>query len=259
MCGIICGIILHIDPNSLVDVSIMPYFTVVVHDVAAPLLHSIQYMLHTLQPFVGNTINAAVVPCWHGNSTHHVTAMLVHLVNAYCGDVLLHGFTHLSVQTYHPLTWLTECANEFSGLDHVTAADRLGQGQQWMYEWFGKPARGFVPPAWQFGSLTPPILRAYGFHYWMGYTCLEFRERTRYPLATWSWDAGRIAVLGLVGDLVGHVHYRLSQRRLPCIVFHPNDVVRGYFARGLQLIERLLLAGYQPILVRDIEKIRGTT
>ncbi|MEM8530320.1 MAG: DUF2334 domain-containing protein [Chloroflexota bacterium] len=215
-------------------------------------------MFEALQQLVGNLITAAVVPSWHGHSgTNKVTSVLVQLIKAYCADVFLHGFTHLSEQRYHPLSWLTERANEFSRLDCNTATDRLAQGQQWMDTWFGRPARGFVPPAWQFGPLTPDILQAHGFHHWMAYTRLVVAQ-TQYPLATWSWDAGRVAALGLVGEAVGNIQYRFEQQRLPCVVFHPNDVARGYFVRGLRLIERFLQRGYQPLLVRDVARTRRT-
>ena len=236
----------------------MSYFTVVIHDVAIPFLNLVEGMFDVLQRLVGDKITVAVVPCWHGHlGKNNVTSMLVQLVETYCRDVFLHGFTHLSEQRYHPLSWLTGRANEFSGLDYIMAADRLVRGQQWMDTWFGGPARGFVPPAWQFGPLTPHILQAHGFHYWMGYSRLMVAQ-TWYPLATWSWDAGRIAALGLVGEVVGNVQYHLTQHRLPCIVLHPNDVARGYFVRGVRLIERFLQLGYQPMLVRDIAKIGST-
>ncbi len=229
-------------------------FIVVIHDVADPFTSSVMTILKSLAPLVQRTVAVAVVPCWHGRTSLRYESAFHTYLREQCGEILLHGYTHQCRYLAHPLAMLTGNANEFSGLSRIDAYMRLKMGKMMLARWFDPPIHGFVPPAWQYGRLDRDLLGASGLSYGLRFFHLEPVYGPHLPLATWSWDTGRIAALGLLGELVGQVGQILHPDRLPCIVLHPADIQRGFLTRGLRLVQNLLNAGYCPVLPGDVRK-----
>lgn len=221
-------------------------FLVVVHDVTTEFFAPVAQMLHALRPLVGRAVAAAVVPHWHGQPG--INAELAALVREHCGEVLLHGCTHQTACWWHPLAVLTGQANEFSRLALPAALARLQIGRALLRRWFAAPVAGFVPPAWQSGPLNLPALARCGLHYGLYFSCCAATSGARWPLATWSWDTGRLAWPGLVGEWLGTARALLLPRAVPCVVLHPADVARGYLERALERVRMLLAAGRRPLL-----------
>lgn len=221
-------------------------FLVVVHDVTTGFRSPVTHMLQALDPLVGTNVAAAVVPRWHGQSG--VDANLSALIETRCGEVLLHGCTHRTACWWHPLALLTNRANEFSRLPLPIALIRIRVGRALLQRWFDAPITGFVPPAWQMGPLTPAALAQCGLHYGLCWSSRVMGTGQRQPLATWSWDAGRVAVAGLLGEWAGAARVWLTRSAIPCVVLHPADVARGYLARALALVRWLLASGRKPVL-----------
>jgi predicted deacetylase len=222
-------------------------FHILLHDVTPQLQAPIAAIVEQLRPLVGNQMMAAVVPCWHGERLKRSAHAFIKFVRANFSEALLHGYTH---QTGNggPVGWLTGNANEFTGLCADDALGRLGCGQTVFLEIFGQPARGFVAPAWQRGSITDQVLAGAGIRYNVGLTGVETVDGHRIPLSTWSWDAGRIAALGYVGEAIGSVMAAARPGAAPCVVFHPSDVERGFLPRGIRLVKKLLAEGRKPIV-----------
>ena len=226
-------------------------FHVSIHDVTPSWQQTITVILDHLEPLLDGVVSGAVVPKWHGEPLTDASDNFVGLVKERFGQVLLHGYTHQRPEGWGPLTWLTDRADELAGLPAAAAIERLQQGQAIMQQVFDAPCRGLVAPAWQMGHLTPNMLKSAGISYAVGLTRLVNGAGGAVPLATWSWDAGRLAALGYITEWLGRLTFAIHRHALPCLVFHPADVERGFLHRGLRLIRTLLDAGYQPILLSD--------
>jgi predicted deacetylase len=225
---------------------------VLVHDVAPQRAASIAVLLDALRPLVGRALAGAVVPRWGGMPLPAGAAVWDRLAQDAFGELLLHGLTHTRLGGCSPVALLTGGANELSGLTPAQAVDRLRQGQADMAARFGATARGFVAPAWQPGPVTPRLLPFCGLVYSVGLRSLRVPGLPILPLAVWSWDCGRVAALGLLGEALGRARQAARGDAVPCVVLHPADVQRGFLPRALRTIERLLGAGRRPVLPGDI-------
>jgi len=190
---------------------------------------------------------AAVVPCWHGERLSGSARGFVEWVKVEFGEVLLHGYTHHRADHGGAIGLLTGNANEFTRMGTCEAIKRLRCGQAILAEVFGQPANGFVPPAWQRGPITSSVLVVSGFRYSVGFTGVESVEGERIPLCTWSWDAGVFGPLGVAGEAVGSVLTAVHPEAVPCVVFHPLDVERGFLPRGMALVKKFLAEGRRPV------------
>ncbi len=223
-------------------------FHVVVHDVAPPFLGEISTILGAIRPLVGRRASAAVVPRWHGQPLEgEAQGALKRLVDDGFDEVLLHGWEHRQRRPSGIVSALTLMSNEFGGLPFTSALARVMDGCERLAELFGAWPTGFVPPAWDRGPATSRLLSACGLDVYVGMTALERAGAPSVPLSTWSWDSGAIAQLGYLGDLAGRVMFALRPRSVPCVVFHPADVARGFVGRGVRLIEALLADGRRPL------------
>jgi hypothetical protein len=83
---------------------------------------------------------------------------------------------------------------------------------------------------------------------------LEFVGHGTIPLATWSWDCGRIGWLGHVAETYGSLRFRWQPQVLPTIAIHPADVSRGFLPRAVLICQRLLNEGRRPVLAVDLEQ-----
>ena len=199
-------------------------FLVVVHDVAPRFLGQISSILDEIRPQVGNQVVAGVVPRWHGERPRD--GAFAREVRARFGEIALHGLTHKQRRPSGVVSALTGMSNEFGGLDFTGALARVVEGYDTIAEMFGEAPRGFIPPAWDRGPASMRLLRACGLSYCAGMTALEGAGGERTPLSTWSWDSGRLAELGHLGHLMGHVMFAVRPRShkvsIP-VSCHPNQ------------------------------------
>lgn len=228
-------------------------FLVIVHDVAPPFIGTLCHIVMQLRALVGSAVAGAVVPCWHGAPIAEDTLTVDHARTSY-GELLLHGYTHHASSAHGPIGLLTGGANEFSALPPDAATSRVRQGQAALVRCFGRPAGGFVPPAWQAGSLTSARLAESGIAYQLGLRELRTATGGRQPLAVWSWDCGRVAALGLAGECVGALQRAIWRGATPCVVLHPADMARGFVGRALDLVQRLLAEGLRPVLPCELAR-----
>jgi hypothetical protein len=217
------------------------------HDVAPASSRQVARILEALRPRIGTAISAAVIPAAFSQGRG---ARLAALVRNGCQEIALHGFSHEGTRAGHPLAWLTGNATEFLGLSAGEILARLQRGQDILGQAFGGPASVLVPPAWCCGALTPAVARRGGCHTVVGLTRL-MTSRTDRPLAVHSWDCGRFAVAGYAGELLGRVRCFL-RAAIPCVVFHPRDLDRKLFARGLAVVDRLLREGCRPATFAEL-------
>jgi hypothetical protein len=96
------------------------------------------------------------------------------------------------------------------------------------------------------------VLVVSGFRYSVGFTGVESTDGERFPLSTWSWDAGVVAPLGVTGEAVGNVLAAVRPEAVPCVVFHPLDVERGFLPRGMALVKKFLAEGRKPVTFENL-------
>jgi len=226
-------------------------FLVIVHDVAPPFAAAIHTILSQLQPLLHGQISAAVVPCWHGCSLAQADTAFQQQLTQF-GEHLLHGHYHHQPSHTGWVSRLTNQANEFTGLSAHEAEQRLHWGQQVLQEAMGLEVAGFVPPAWQWGGVTPALMSRCDLRFGVGFHAIYGVAGGCWHLSTWSWDTGRIASLGYVAHGLGLLQWALRPRAIPCLVFHPADDERGFLPLGVRLVRFFLNRGYRPIMFRDV-------
>jgi predicted deacetylase len=226
-------------------------FVVVVHDVCPSHSHEVQELLAALEPLVGRTISAAVVPNWHGALFNAELGFAKWLARQF-GEILLHGWTHQREAGRGIVSYCTNGSDEFAGLGHDETSARLGLGQIQLTNLFGHPCAGFVPPAWQRGSIDRQTLVRHGLQFLFGYMSIDFVDGRRIPVSTVTWDVGRFRRLGYVAASLGYALGTVRRRSLRCLAVHPVDASRGYLPRIIRAVESWLRSGRIPILPSEL-------
>jgi hypothetical protein len=201
-------------------------------------------MIRDLAPLVGRRISFGVVPDWRGRWPLAGHPAYCELVQEASEELLLHGWVHRRLRGRGPVSWLAEGSDEMSGLNAEETRGTLERAQHAFTAAFGKPARGFLAPAWQLGQVRPANAVAQGPEFVMGFFSIRSSAR-RVPLATWSWDCGRWAGLGHLGHGLGWL-LQLLGRGIPVLAIHPRDLHRGFWPGILRVIGDLLNRGYHP-------------
>ena len=220
-------------------------FLVCIHDATPAFARETRVMIQDLAPFVGRRLSLGVVPNWCRQ--WHLTAHpeYCRLVRDGSEELLLHGYFHRRQRGWGPTTWLVEGSDEMNGLGVDETRRTIERGQQVFYDVFGKPARGFVAPAWQAGHVRPARATALGLEYVLGFFTLESAAGRRIRLTTWTWDCGRWGWLGHVGHGLGGLMQSLGHG-VPTLAIHPRDLDRGFWPRILRLTQELVETGFEP-------------
>ena len=226
-------------------------FYVVIHDVAPRFAAEIQLILTALSPLVGTHLAAAVVPAWHGDDARTKPEFWSLVENSF-DEVLLHGYRHCNDKRSTWLSCLTDRADEFSRLNDAECEQRVAAGASWASEMFGERRIGFLPPAWQRGRLTSELLARHGLRIIVGQHAMTSRDGQQVPLATWSWDCGRIGWLGPVAEWYGSARKWWWPHALPVVAIHPADVQRGYLPRSVAICRQLLAEGRRPVIAQQL-------
>lgn len=223
----------------------MRRFHVCIHDATPAYARETRVMLRDLAPLLGRRLSIGVVPDWHGAWPLAAHPGYCRLVHEGAEELLLHGYFHQRQRGHGPISVLTEHSDEMNGLTAEETCRTLERGQRVFTEVFGKPARGFVAPAWQAGHVRMGNGTAHQLEHVLGYFSLESRAGRRVPLATLSWDCGRWGWMGHLGHGIGWLSQSLD-RGVPVVAIHPRDLERGFWPAILDLTEGLLKRGYKP-------------
>ena len=226
-------------------------FLVCVHDATPAFARATRVMIQDLEPLVGRHLALAVVPDWQGQWPLKAHPDYCRLIQDASEELLLHGYFHRRQRGWGPAAWLTGRCDERNGLDPEATRCILERGQRVFEDAFGKPARGFVAPAWQPGHARLHNESTSGLEHVVSYFSLESRSGRRVPLVTWTWDCGRWPWLGYLGHGIGRLLQSLD-RGVPMLAIHPRDLERGFWPGVLRLIRKLLDEGYAPSTPADL-------
>jgi hypothetical protein len=219
-------------------------FVVCIHDATPAHARETRVMIKNLAPLLGRRLSFAVVPNWHGEWPLAADRSYCNLVRESSEELLLHGYFHHKRRGGGPATLLTRSSDEMNGLTAQETHHVLDCGQRVFVEAFGEPARGFIAPAWQPGHVRLAARGAPGLDYVLGFFSLVPQMGQRIPLATFTWDCGRWAWLGHIGDGIGSLLQLLD--RVPVLAIHPRDLDRGFWPAIMRRTRELLDAGFQP-------------
>jgi hypothetical protein len=103
---------------------------------------------------------------------------------------------------------------------------------------------GAVPPGWRSGYLGE-LFGELGLSFLVGMCALVTASGKRHALATWSWDAGPVALAGWLLEWTGSAMAHGAST--PVVVLHPADVNRGFLPRAIRRIRLLLDEGCVPV------------
>ena len=220
-------------------------FLVCIHDATPAYAHETRLMIRDLAPLVGRQLSFGVVPNWHGSWPLAAHPEYCRLLHESADELLLHGYFHRRERGWGPATWLAEGSDELNGLHAEEMRHTLERGQRDLVEVFGAPARVFLAPAWQRGGVRATTGSALGLDQVLGFFSLASSSGRRVPLATFTWDCGRWAWLGHIGQELGSL-LRSVESRVPVLAVHPRDLRRGFWPKVLRLTEELLEARYEP-------------
>jgi peptidoglycan/xylan/chitin deacetylase (PgdA/CDA1 family) len=235
-------------------------FLVSVHDATPAYARETRLIIEGLTPLVGSRFSFGVVPDWYGDWPLAAHLGYCRMVDGAADEILLHGYHHRRQRGQGPTSWLTGGTDEMNGLDAEETRATLQRGQQVFREVFGRPARGFLPPAWQKGHVRPAAPGAVIQNRWepdhvLGFFSLDSADSTL-PLATWTWDVSRWGWLGHVGHGVGSVLQKAGAG-VPSLAIHPRDLLRGFWPKILRLIQDLLHEGYEPTTCAGLLEAKG--
>jgi uncharacterized protein len=223
----------------------MRSFLVCIHDATPAWARETRVMIRDLAPLVGRRLTFGVVPDWYGDWPLAAHPDYCRMLGENSAELLLHGCFHRRRRGWGPITWLAGGSDEMNGLDLAGTRLALEHGQRVLAEVFGGPARGFLAPAWQRGSVRIRDGDALGLEYVLGFLSLQSRAGAHVPLSTWSWDCGRWGWLGHIGHGIGRLLQSLD-RGVPVLAIHPHDISRGFWPKILRLVGELLENGYEP-------------
>ena len=237
-------------------------FNVAIHDVAPRFREPIDAILQELRPLVGDAVTAGVTPRWHGDPLIPPPSSVQpqaepeyrDWLQSQFRERLLHGWTHRRAHRPGIVSWATGQADECAGLS-VAAFDRLiRHASEDFQRVTGSSPRGFLPPAWRLSRGGLAALRGSGFEFAVGYGKVRRLdgEGADLRLATWSWDWGKIGVLGRWGEWAGHGWRCFSPRAIPCVAIHPIDLERGHVRRAVAIVRGLLDQGWRPSTIAEI-------
>lgn len=224
-------------------------FVVCMHDVNPSAGREIMEQVDALYPLTGAKISAAIIPAAQSTGWSRVSGSFLRTIDQF--EKLLHGFNHRRPCSLSPFSYLSGRCDEFAALRAPEAERRLQAGQKIIADTFGAPAQGFLPPAWQAGSVTNESLIKGNITFQVGFSELRMVSGRIIPLGTYSWDWGPVNLPNCFGSLLGS---SLACRggAVRVIGLHPCDRERGHFNRALDLIRYLIDKGLRPVSFREL-------
>lgn len=228
-------------------------FIVAVHDIEPDWMPEITTIYKALRPLIGDESCAAIISePWVRSSGQSVLSQVREIQDS-SSELMIHGVTHRGDTKHSLFSKLVDSVDEFRCISRGNAITKLKHAKDEIGSVFLKSPKGFAPPAWARGAVDVSVLRCCGLQYETGWFRLANTRRFQVDMATFSWDCGNIPQLGYLGELAGRIS-SLQRHRLPQLVFHPKDVIRGFLPLGLSRIRTLLRNGYQPVVFSDLLK-----
>jgi len=145
-------------------------------------------------------------------------------------EMFVHGWFHKDHAEHSRLAgikarMMTASEGEFLGLDRAVAAQRMADGKALIEDIIGRPAAGFIAPAWLYGSGAREALKAGGFalaeDHFRVWQPANGRIVARGPVITWA-SRSRNRQLSSRG-FAALARHALHGLRVARVAVHPGD------------------------------------
>lgn len=148
-------------------------------------------------------------------------------------EMFVHGWFHQDRSDHSGIAALkarhmTANEGEFLGLDTATAARRMAEGKSLVEDAIGRPAAGFIAPAWLYGPGAREALTQSGFALAEDHMSV-WRPATgevvaRGPVITWASRSGPRTASSLLAAALGRRF--LGNLPVARVAVHPGDVTK---------------------------------
>lgn len=146
-------------------------------------------------------------------------------------EMFVHGWFHKDATEHRGFAafkarHMTAREGEFLGLSYEDARRRMLRGKDLLEDIIGRPAAGFIAPAWLYGAGARTALAECGFSlaedHWRVWSPSDETTRSRSPVITWaSRSPARIAASVTFAKVAPRLLGRMQTVR---VAVHPGDV-----------------------------------
>jgi predicted deacetylase len=156
-------------------------------------------------------------------------------------EMFVHGWYHRDLAEHRGAArlkarYMTASEGEFLGLSEAEAAQRMADGKALVEDTIGRPAAGFIAPAWLYGEGAMAALRASGFalaeDHMRVWRVADDVRLARGPVITWASRSRARTASSLMAAALG----RTALRRLETarIAVHPGDMTKTSIVRSIE-------------------------
>lgn len=174
-------------------------------------------------------------------------------------EMFVHGWYHKDTARHRGAAkfkarHMTAGEGEFLGLDAATALARMLDGKALIEDVIGRPAAGFIAPAWLYGEGARVALRRAAFpiaeDHWRVWRPADERILARGPVVTWaSRSVPRLASSLAVAALA---RAALPATRIVRVAAHPGDVTKASLLASIDLTLHRFAATHAPSAYADL-------
>ena len=231
-----------------------------IHDVSPRFEREVDLLLDRLAPYVGQRLAMLVVADHWGHAplTPAFGARLRHWAEAGI-EMFVHGWFHRDDSAHRGVAAvkarrMTAGEGEFLGLDHAEALARMRRGKMLLEQTTGRPAAGFIAPAWLYSSGAHAALSEAGFalaedhaRVWVPGGAVVARG----PVVTWASRSDARALSSLAAASV--LRHALQPMPTVRVAVHPGDVTRPALLRSIdRTFAAFTTRGRQPAAYADL-------
>lgn len=204
-----------------------------IHDVSPRFEREVDQLLDRLAPHVGRRLAMLVVPDhW---SSAPITPAFARRLRGWAEEgieMFVHGWTHRDDSAHAGAAaalkarHMTAGEGEFLGLSHDEALARMRRGKTLVEDVTGRPAAGFIAPAWLYSDGARAALADAGFalaeDHARVWSPVDGRKVARGPVITWASRSRPRQLSSLAAAAALRVALRPA--RTVRIAVHPGDV-----------------------------------
>ena len=154
---------------------------------------------------------------------------------------------------------MTASEGEFLGLSQAEAARRMADGRELIEDVIGRPAAGFIAPAWLYGEGARAALRQAGFALAEDHMRVwrpgDGTVLARGPVLTWASRSTMRTASSLAVAALG----RHALRALPTVrvAVHPGDISKRSIVASIEATVRCLRATHRPARYAELDGVRA--
>ncbi|MCJ2183184.1 polysaccharide deacetylase family protein [Novosphingobium sp. 1949] len=234
-----------------------------IHDVGPGSFTAVEQLIDLFEQRLGERRFAMlVVPDHWGNHPLRDARAFQTRLRAWADEgieMFVHGWYHRDTATHHGAAsfkarHMTAGEGEFLGLDTATALQRMRDGKALIEDIIGRPAAGFIAPAWLYGEGAMAALRQAGFalaeDHWKVWDARTDAVLAKGPVITWASrsrarTASSLAFAALARGALG---------ALPCVrlAVHPGDTTKAALLASIDATLARFVRSHRPGRYADL-------